>query len=75
MNAPDVYCKIYCISNLKVTINYISKDAPNAAKMDMIVVVSGGGEISLPPFFFLTSDVAKLSQDQLRTHSRTFSQS
>lgn len=51
MNAPDVYCKIYCISNLKVTINYISKDAPNAAKMDMIVVVSGGGEISLPPFF------------------------
>lgn len=49
MNAPDVFCKIYCISSLKVTINYISKDAPNAVKMDMVAAVSGGGEISLVP--------------------------
>lgn len=54
MNTPDVYCKIYCISSLKVIMNYISKDAPNAVQMDMIAAVSGDGAISHP---FLTSDV------------------
>lgn len=48
MNAPVVSCKIYWISSLKVTINYISKDAPNAVKMDMIAAMSGGGEITRP---------------------------
>lgn len=62
MNAPDVYCKIYCTSSLKVTINYISNDAPIAVKMDMIATVSVGGEVSHP--LFLTSHVAELSQDQ-----------
>ncbi len=70
MNAPDVYCKIYCISSHKVTVNCISKDAPNAVKVDMIAAVSGGGELTHP--FFLTSQVAKLSQDE---QQRTFSPS
>lgn len=51
MDAPDVYCKIYCTSSLKATVNYISKDATNAIKMDMISAVSGGGEIRHPTLF------------------------
>lgn len=51
MNAPDVYCKIHCISSLKVTINHISKDVPNAVKTDMIAALSGGGEIHHPTLF------------------------
>lgn len=50
MNAPDVYCKIYSISSHKVTVNCISKDAPNAVKMDMIAAVCVGGEITSPSF-------------------------
>ena len=43
MNAPDVHCIIYCISSLKVTNNYISRDAANAVKMDIIAAVCVGG--------------------------------
>lgn len=43
---------VCCISSLKVAINYISKDAPNAVKIGMIAAVSGGGEISHPALFF-----------------------
>lgn len=48
MNALNVDCKTYCISSLKVTINCISKDAPNAVKVDVIAAVCGGGEITHP---------------------------